>query len=164
MLVSSDNMAAFALSRSLPNVSREQFIALMNKEAKQLHMNHTHFVDPAGLNPENVSTVSDLSQLIQYSIHNPIITSITSQNITTITKQNGQPIYFKNSNKLVRELGYKTTLSKTGHINEAGYNLVFSPKNTCNNKNLAIISLGSSSSNQRCQFAINKLNQYNCNV
>lgn len=162
MLVSSDNMAAFSLSRSLPGVTRDKFVYMMNQQAKNWKMNNTLFVDPAGLNPLNVSTVNDLAILVEHCIKNPFITSITSQAMFLLIEQNGKINYINNTNRLVRELHYPTILSKTGYINESGYNLIFRPHLICQNKELAFIILGSPTSLQRTNFTIDKMKNNNC--
>jgi D-alanyl-D-alanine endopeptidase (penicillin-binding protein 7) len=164
MLVGSDNMAASALARSLPQYSKTQFIALMNAQAQQWKMVDTKFVDASGLDPRNVSTVKDLAILAKHSLSQPLIRNITSKPLALVVKNNGNILYFKNTNRLVRELGYKTDLSKTGYIRESGYNLIYKPQDNCNEHHYIVISLGNSNSLQRSNFASSKMKQYQCSV
>ncbi len=53
-LMSSENRAAMALSRSYPG-GRAAFISRMNAKARALGMNSSHFADPAGLSAETTS-------------------------------------------------------------------------------------------------------------
>lgn len=51
--------------------SEESFAKLMNKRAKEIGMEKTHFVNASGLhNPNHYSTVNDISKLIQYALKN----------------------------------------------------------------------------------------------
>jgi hypothetical protein len=63
LLVESSNEAAEVIASEL---GREEFIAAMNKKARQLGMLNTTFADPSGLSSENVSTVGDLYRLAQH--------------------------------------------------------------------------------------------------
>ena len=162
MLVSSDNMAAMALSRVL--MPRGDFIELMNLQAQQWGMIHTHYVDPTGLSPENISTVEDLEILIEHVLALPLLSSITSQSFTQLENKKGDTIVFRNSNKMVRELGFNARLSKTGHINESGYNLIYVNQTACSGKIIGLIILGAASSENRTHEAIKLLRKWNCPV
>ena len=61
----SSNDAAFAIANEY---GQENFIAEMNKKAKELEMSNTYFSDPAGLSAASISTASDLSKLAAYII------------------------------------------------------------------------------------------------
>ena len=71
-LMSSENRAASALSRHFPGGTRA-FVAAMNRKARELGMNDTHFVEPTGLNPNNVSTALDLARMVNASYHYTLI-------------------------------------------------------------------------------------------
>jgi serine-type D-Ala-D-Ala endopeptidase (penicillin-binding protein 7) len=158
MLVSSDNVAAHALSRSIKGINQEEFVAMMNKKAKELGMSHTFYADPAGLSPSNISTATDLVILTQAVLKYPTIGNITA-NKEIVVPKNNKIIFMKNSDKLVRELGYHPLLSKTGFINESGYNLIYVQKENCDNT-LHIILLGAHSSMARSSFAKEQLDKY----
>ena len=63
LLVESSNEAAEVIANQM---GRDEFIAAMNKKARQLGMLHTTFADPSGLSADNVSTVGDLYRLTQH--------------------------------------------------------------------------------------------------
>ena len=165
MLVGSDNYAASSLSRAVKGYSKPQFIQVMNKHAKAFGMHNTHFKDSSGLSPQNVSTVSDLLTLSLYALNNKDIS-----NITSFTKIYANPISnspyntvaFNNTNKLIRNGNYSALLSKTGHIREAGYNLVFVNGKRCQNGLIGVISLNNSSSENRARFTMSKLIENGC--
>ena len=161
MLLVSDNYAASTISGSIPGVSKEKFYDLMNNEAKNLQMNQTFYKDSSGLSFENQSTANDLINLIKISLTNEKLKQLASTYAVNMT-EGDKTILFQNSNKLVRENIYDTELSKTGYITESGYNLIFVPKNKCNDKKIAIVIMGAKSSNARTIFAIHLLDMYGC--
>jgi len=123
-LISSDNRAAFALSRSYPS-GRKGFINAMNVKAIQLGMQESQFRDPTGLDKRNVSTAKDLLKLVRAAYQYSEIREFTttpSENIKIGKKRNS--IDFKNTNPLVRKGVWDIGLSKTGFIRESGRCLV----------------------------------------
>lgn len=65
MLIGSCNDAALALANYGSEVTGENFISLMNQEAKNLGLNNTHFANPLGFDSQNnYSTAEDLKTLI----------------------------------------------------------------------------------------------------
>ena len=155
MLISSDNYAASALSHSVKGVSKAQFIATMNKTAKRLGMKHTRFYDSSGLNPNNKSTAKDLLILSQRVMGDAKIRAITSTPQATVMGMN-----YPNTNALVRYNADTAVLSKTGYIQEAGYNLIY--VRGCNKK-IGIVSLNNPTSNQRVSFAHQKISHFCAN-
>jgi len=61
-LMSSENRAAAALARTYPG-GTEVFVERMNAKARELGMQDTRFVDPTGLDSNNVSSARDLARL-----------------------------------------------------------------------------------------------------
>lgn len=160
MLVHSDNYAAHALSRSA-GMSRSQFIQKMNQKARQLGMNSTHFTDSSGLSSQNVSSVMDLVKLARHSVNKPIIRDLSNTKATLIAVGNKR-VFMQNTNVLVRDEHFEAGLNKTGYTREAGFNLVFINKYSCNKITLGVISLDNASSAMRSAFTENKLQQYGC--
>lgn len=161
MLISSDNYAASALSRSIPNMSKWGFVQEMNRQAKEWGMNDTHFSDSSGLSPNNVSSVADLITLSKKSMEKHQIKNISSYQKSSVNTPLIK-IGLNNSNKLIRNGEFSSLLSKTGYIREAGYNLVFVNGRKCIDRIIGVISLNNASSERRALFTKQKLNQYNC--
>lgn len=189
MLISSDNTAAHALSRSINN-NRSQFIATMNSNAKRFNMLNTHFSDSSGLSPNNKSSVIDLINLAHYSLqYFPIRQMTSSYGVVVngvvnnkVINENGQEIItqkpyainYRNTNALIRNYASNNSvvklnmpiplLSKTGYIRESGYNLLMVQQNVmphCNNNDVyMVISLGNPSINNRIKFTESKFNHY----
>jgi D-alanyl-D-alanine endopeptidase (penicillin-binding protein 7) len=66
LLVRSDNAAAETLAEDFPG-GRKAFVAEMNRKARQWDMVHTNFDDPSGLSPLNISTVTDVANMMHIS-------------------------------------------------------------------------------------------------
>ncbi|UXU91304.1 serine hydrolase [Burkholderia sp. S-53] len=121
-LMSSENRAAAALSRDYPG-GRAAFVNAMNREARRLGMRHTHFREPTGLSPHNVSTAEDLAKLVGAAAQDPLIRYFSTDTSTTVRPGDGELLYV-NSDPLVRYRRLPIRLQKTGFINESGHGVV----------------------------------------
>ena len=123
-LMSSENRAASALAHNFPG-GRLAFVKAMNFKAHELGLKNTHFVDPTGLDSENVSTAEDLAKMVKAAFQYPEIRlASTSPSHEVHLQGRAYPVNFVNSNGLVRGGEWQIGLSKTGFINEAGRCLV----------------------------------------
>lgn len=120
-LMSSDNRAAHALARSYPGGVTE-FVRQMNLKAAKLGLSDTQFVDPAGLDPRNVSTAVDVARMARAAYGYETIRDLsTTQSAMMDLGSRTGPSLFRNTNALIREGIWPIELSKTGFIIEAGY-------------------------------------------
>lgn len=119
-LMSSENRAASALARNYPG-GMLAFVAAMNDKAMTLGMTNTHYDDPTGLSPRNVSTANDLANLVRAAAEYPRIReySTTPEHIVEVGPA-GQTLGYNNSNALVKNSAWDIQLQKTGYIREAG--------------------------------------------
>jgi D-alanyl-D-alanine carboxypeptidase len=74
MLVNSTNDAAVALGKHIAG-SQNDFAKLMNKKAKEIGLENTHFCNPSGLDDDNnpdacYSTARDVAQISVYALKN----------------------------------------------------------------------------------------------
>jgi D-alanyl-D-alanine endopeptidase (penicillin-binding protein 7) len=116
-LVKSDNLAAYTLCEAYPGgVSR--CVAEMNHKAVLLHLTNTHYADPTGLDPENVSTARDLAQLVLVARHYRNITEASGM-ATVDLKVKRRWWHFGNTNPLVKKSN-DVRVSKTGYIGASG--------------------------------------------
>jgi D-alanyl-D-alanine endopeptidase (penicillin-binding protein 7) len=122
-LMSSENRAAAALGRSMPE-GRDAFVAQMNATAAQLGMQHTHFADTSGLNGGNESSARDLATLVRFAGSLPQIHEFTTTPEARVAAMGGRGYVFRNTNLLVRQGEWDVVVSKTGFINESGQCLV----------------------------------------
>ena len=123
-LMSSENRAASTLATNYPG-GKPLFVKAMNAKAFELGMKNTRFVDPTGLDSENVSTAEDLAKMVQAAYqYDAIRAATTTAEREVYLEGRAYPVLFKNTNGLVREGEWEIGLSKTGFINEAGRCLV----------------------------------------
>ncbi len=123
-LMSSENRAASSLARHYPG-GMPGFVAAMNAKAALLGLSSTHYDDPTGLSPSNVSTAKDLANLVKAAAEYPLIRefSTTPSQYVQVEGTN-QMLGFNNSNPLVKNAQWDIQLQKTGYIREAGKCLV----------------------------------------
>jgi serine-type D-Ala-D-Ala endopeptidase (penicillin-binding protein 7) len=123
-IMASENRAASTLGRN-HHGGMDAFVAAMNKKAVSLGMNSSHFADPAGLDPENQSTASDLMKMVNAAQDYALIqeASTTTRMEVHPYKSRG-PLVYGNTNRLLKNSNWDIALSKTGYINEAGRCLV----------------------------------------
>lgn len=127
-LMSSENRAASSLATNYPG-GQIAFIKAMNAKAQALGLANTHFVDPTGLESENVSTAEDLVKMVQAAYQYPEIRMATTSPSHEVYIGDHQfPSNFVNTNGLVRTGEWEIGLSKTGFISEAGRCLVMQAK------------------------------------
>lgn len=146
-LMSSENRAAHALARTSPG-GMSGFVAAMNRKALEFGMTGTHYVDPTGLSPENMSTAADLGRLARRVSSYPTITDYTTTAGKTVAV--GSHLQsFHNTNPAVGKKGWEFWLSKTGFINEAGRCLVAGI--TTAGRDVVVVLMGAKSSGARSQ-------------
>ncbi|MGE5675317.1 MAG: D-alanyl-D-alanine carboxypeptidase family protein [Mycobacterium leprae] len=137
LAVDSGNDAAIALADKVGG-SVPAFVAMMNAEAQKLGLKNTHFVDPAGVDPANVTTAREYVELArQYIILHPqamvqlhSVPSFTypqAQNLAPgHTVQDSPPITQYNLNLILGNLpgvaGVVVDGLKTGFIEQSGFN------------------------------------------
>ena len=120
--VSSANDCACAMAEHLAG-SESAFVAQMNQRAKELGMEHTHFVNCTGLDDdpqakEHLTCAYDIALMSrQLLVHHPEIKKFTT--IWMDTVRDGA-FGLSNTNKLVRFYQGATGL-KTGYTAQAGY-------------------------------------------
>jgi len=121
VLVASSNQSAAVLADAT-GLSRQDFIALMNKKAAEFGLLKTHFVDVAGLDAHNVSTAAEYAQVAKAAFAVPLIASTSRQTGATLTTAAGRAITVTNRNYSL--LKYEPDGVKTGYLIEAQRNAV----------------------------------------
>jgi len=125
-LMSSENRAAHALGRYYPG-GMAPFVSAMNRKAKELGMNDTHYVEPTGLSSLNQSSARDLATLVKAAHEVALIRDLsTSPEYEVVVGH--REVQFRNTNNLVRSPEWDIGLQKTGYITEAGRCLVMQAK------------------------------------
>ena len=119
-LGASDNRAIYAAVRAV--MPRETFVKFMNAKARELGMSNSKFVDPAGVDPGNVSTGMDLLQLLSAtSAVADLKTILLSPEIEIAT--NRGTMVLRNPDRLVHSTSWDVVIGKTGYTVEAGRTL-----------------------------------------
>ncbi|SPC05620.1 D-alanyl-D-alanine endopeptidase [Cupriavidus taiwanensis] len=121
-LMSSENRAASALGRHYPG-GLPAFVQAMNRKARELGMNDSHFVDSSGLSSSNVSSATDLVRMVNAAYRNPTIREFSTQTEHEVNVL-GRTQHYVSTNRLVRGGNWEIGLQKTGFISEAGQCLV----------------------------------------
>ncbi|MDD5527649.1 MAG: RlpA-like double-psi beta-barrel domain-containing protein [Patescibacteria group bacterium] len=127
-LVGSANNAVESLVR-VSGLSRDVFIAQMNTYAAAIGATSTHFIEPTGLSPQNVSTAREYAIITREIFKNPVIQKISvtpKYSFTTINTKKKHTL--TNTNNFIRDGVFaaannlKVTGSKTGYLDQ--YNLM----------------------------------------
>ncbi|KPV40310.1 hypothetical protein AN478_09470 [Thiohalorhabdus denitrificans] len=142
LVVQSGNDAALALAEHLAG-GKETFLRMMNRTARDLGMEGSHFSDPGGLPGDGmVVTARDMAKLARVIVNEyPQYLEMFQQRSLT---HNG--ITQSNRNRLLGRMEGADGL-KTGHTKAAGYNLVGTVER--DGMRLVSVVLGSSSPAQR---------------
>ncbi len=121
MIIVSSNDAARALAI---NYGEDEFVAEMNKKAKEIGMTNTSFVDSTGLSVQNLSSADDLYKLAKYIWENqPDILKISRRKTDTIVDiRSGSGRKLDNINVFAGRSDFLG--GKTGSIPEADGNLL----------------------------------------
>lgn len=151
MIVQSGNDAAVTLALNIAG-SEAAFVDLMNREAKRLGMNNTHFANPAGLpEAEHYSTAADLALLAAALVRDfpkyyPLfgLRDYTFNNVTQA-----------NRNRLLWLDPYADGM-KTGHTETAGFCVVGSARRE--SRRLISVLLGADTDNLRATESQKLLN------
>jgi D-alanyl-D-alanine endopeptidase (penicillin-binding protein 7) len=121
-LMSSENRAAHALGRNYPG-GLSAFVTAMNAKAQTLGMTSAHFVDPTGLDSDNVASSQDLSKLVLAASENPTIREYSTDRGYAV-RVGRRMVQFRNTDALVSNPTWNILVQKTGYISEAGRCLV----------------------------------------
>lgn len=145
VLVRSSNDIARCLARDHSG-SDAAFAAAMDRRARSLGMNNSHFTNSNGLPspPGQFSTARDLSILATHCMRNAFIRDAVSTKAMTFTHADGRTVPVRNTNKVLTTFPYCTGM-KTGYTNAAGRCLVSSA--SYRGKNVIVVILGSQTPN-----------------
>lgn len=104
----------------------ERFVALMNRRAREIGADHTHFVNPTGLHDENhYTTAYDMALMGRAAMLNPAFAAIAGADHWTAQRQEDRDPYFYNKNKVVHQYQGGNGV-KIGYTKATGRTLVAS--------------------------------------
>ncbi len=122
-LVASANDAVLALAGGV-KLTGHDFIQAVNQETGKLGLADTRILEPTGLNPANLSTAIEVASLARAVWQDNLARKLSDLGAVTIKSQPGTVYNLTNTNELFRQTtDFKILASKTGHLNEVGYNL-----------------------------------------
>jgi D-alanyl-D-alanine carboxypeptidase len=122
LLLQSSNDAAVALSEHVGG-SVERFVQSMNRRSRQLHLMHTRFFSPTGLDNRGYSTARDLAALTREALRWPEFARVVHTKSRNIPSSVGPTRHVQNRNVLLW-LYRGATGVKTGFTSPAGHGLV----------------------------------------
>jgi D-alanyl-D-alanine carboxypeptidase (penicillin-binding protein 5/6) len=133
-----------------------QFIAAMNRTARELGMEHTSFRNPNGLTEDgHQASARDLFKLAHAALKLPLVAQIvaTGQHGCTVTGPGGyqRHLFWRNTNRLLKTQGYDGV--KTGTTRAAGACLI--ARGARDGKRRIVVILGASGSDGRYADARN---------
>lgn len=139
MMTESANDCAVALAKAVAG-SADKFALMMNKKAKEIGAENTHFVNPNGLHVDgHYSTAHDLALIAREAMKNAKFREIVTTYKWTVPATNKQPErYLYNTNRMLYDSKHKVTVRgqnipckykgttgiKTGYTSHAGGCLV----------------------------------------
>ena len=124
MLLPSGNEAAYIVADYMGGGSIDSFVAMMNDEAKAVGCTSTTFVDPCGLNPNNITTARDayliLRALTAYDIFATVVGTPTYDMGTNDRYVTPGTYILQNTDKLVTNSSYHRDYTKGGKTGSLG--------------------------------------------
>jgi serine-type D-Ala-D-Ala carboxypeptidase (penicillin-binding protein 5/6) len=122
LLLPSANDAAATLAQGVAG-SRARFVRMMNRRARELGLDHTHYSNPVGLDVgRNYSSAADLVTLARRLRRNAFFRRTTNMPQARL-RSGDRPRTVVNRDDLVAKYRFVNGI-KTGHTNKAGYVLV----------------------------------------
>lgn len=124
MLLPSGNEAAYIVADYMGGGSIDSFVAMMNDEAAAIGCTGTTFVDPCGLNPNNITTARDayliLRALTAYDIFATVAGTPTYDMGTNDRYVTPGTYILQNTDKLVTNSSYHRDYTKGGKTGSLG--------------------------------------------
>lgn len=157
VVIASANDAAVVLAEAICG-TEENFVKLMNDEAKRLKMNNTNYKNVTGLHDSNhYTSARDLSIISRELLLNyeEDVIKFTSTYEDYLRKDSANPFWLVNTNKLIKR-NYGIDGLKTGWTTQAGYCLVATKKE--NNMRVISVVLGCDNVDDRSEDTLALLN------
>ena len=124
MLLPSGNEAAYIVADYMGGGSIDNFVAMMNNEAAAIGCTGTTFVDPCGLNPNNITTARDayliLRALTAYDVFSTVV-GTPSYDMGTNDRYTTPGTYIiQTTDKLITNSSYHRDYTKGGKTGSLG--------------------------------------------
>ncbi|EFH84332.1 D-alanyl-D-alanine carboxypeptidase family protein [Ktedonobacter racemifer] len=125
LLLPSGNDAAGVIARAVGG-DPQNFVAMMNEEARQLQLNDTHFNSPYAISSaDNYTSAADLASMMRYGMQLEVFSEDITGTIWTLQASAYNHAYVWENVNLpqVNEPGVES-----GHDKEIGYHAIFTPQ------------------------------------
>jgi D-alanyl-D-alanine carboxypeptidase len=144
-LIASANNATMAEARST-GLAPDEFVRRMNEKVQSLGATQSHFVEPTGMDPANVTTAADYAKIVQAAFANPLIQNAAQSSSYSFRSTNNKQYShkLKNTDKLLGDDRLTVIGAKTGYLNESQYNFATEVKDQLDN-DLVVVLFGSRS-------------------
>ena len=152
-LIGSSNTAISALAR-MSGVSIENFALLMNKKAQILNLTSARFVEPTGLNAENVASAVDVAKILKESLKYTKIyetMKVGEYYAHPLNKDTARRVWSTNwllTNWVSSDFQSGDIVGKTGFIGDSKYNFTVRLTDKAGHT-IRVVILGSESSESR---------------
>ena len=145
-LTGSQNIPARMLVPLTP-YSEEEFVAHMNAKAQALGLTRTTFVDVHGLNPNNVSTASEVAKMFAAALMYPDINDALARKSVSIVWGNRwnkrrQSTFLHTNVLLKKKQLFAIEASKTGYLHEAGDTIAMRVRDPKSGRTAIVVTLG----------------------
>ena len=124
MLLPSGNEAAYIVADYMGGGSIDNFVAMMNDEAKAVGCTGTTFVDPCGLNPNNITTARDayliLRALTAYDVFSTVVGTPSYDMGTNDHYTTPGTYIIQTTDKLITNSSYHRDYTKGGKTGSLG--------------------------------------------
>lgn len=143
MLVKSSNDAAMAIAKEVEKKTNSNFVDLMNRQALEIGMTHSDFLDPAGLNDSAYSTAEDLLKLTNHSKKFADIWSSLNLKSADIRSADNKFLHHLHTTDKLLDVLPNIAGGKTGYTDGALGCMILEVRFPEKNTSLVIIVLGS---------------------
>jgi serine-type D-Ala-D-Ala endopeptidase (penicillin-binding protein 7) len=126
-LLGSDNRAVSALGRAV-GLTASQFAEAMNKKVAQLGLKQTHFREPTGRSPENVSTPRETIAMLRAAMANPLLGPVLHRVEYDAHPVGRGAIRYVNTHRPAHRANSDVMGGKTGFNDAARYCLVLATR------------------------------------
>ncbi len=122
-LLGSDNRAVSALGRAV-GLNTAEFTKAMNRKVAALGLRATHFREPTGLSPENVSTPREVLAMLAAAMADPLLGPIVRKPEYDAHPVGRPPIHYNSTHRPAARSNVHVLGGKTGYNDPARYCLV----------------------------------------
>lgn len=122
-LLGSDNRAVSALGRAV-GLNTGEFTNAMNRKVAALGLHGTHFREPTGLSPENVSTPREVLGMLAAAMADPLLSPIVRKHEYDAHPVGRPPIRYISTHRPAARANVQVLGGKTGFNDPARYCLV----------------------------------------